>query len=65
MYNQQYYQDKRQKLTQREQENIRRYIQHAFDFVAEQQDLRERFQELLRQEEESKKETEKKIEKKK
>jgi len=65
MYNSQYYSEKRQKLTQLEQENIRRYIQYAFDFVSTQQDLRERFQELLRQEEESKKETEKKIEKKK
>ena len=64
MFNAQYYAEKKQKLQIREQKNIRRYIQSAFDFVAEQQDIKERWDEILAREAEAKKKAEKKIEKK-
>jgi hypothetical protein len=50
-----YYQDLKLKLQQREQRNIQKYLQAAFDYVEEQQLIKEQWNELLEREAEAKK----------
>ncbi len=55
MFDEKYYTDRKLKLQQREQRNIQKLMQMAFDFTAEQGDIREQWIELIKREEESKK----------
>ncbi len=57
-FDEKYYTDRKLKLQQREQRNIQKLMQMAFDFTAEQQDIREQWIELVKCEEESKKKAE-------
>ncbi len=54
-FDEKYYSERKLKLQQREQRNIQKLMQMAFDFTAEQGDIREQWIELIKREEESKK----------
>ena len=63
-FNKDYYLNLRQKLQAKEQRNVQKLMQIAFEFVREQEDIVERSKELQIREIESKKAEEKKKPKK-
>lgn len=54
MYSQQYYAEKKQKIEQRRQVNLQRYINFTFDFTNEASELNNQMKEIEQQEAESK-----------
>jgi len=54
MYSQQYYAEKKQKIEQRRQVNLQRYINFTFDFTNEAGELNNQMKEIEQQEAESK-----------
>ena len=64
MFNKDYYLNLRQKLQAKEQRNVQKLMQIAFEFVREQEDIVERSKELQIREIENKKAEEKKKPKK-
>ena len=53
MYSQQYYAEKKQKIEQRRQVNLQRYINFTFDFTNEAGELNNQMKEIEQQEAES------------
>ena len=60
MFDEKYYSDRKLKLQQREQRNLQKYLQAAFDYVEEQRYIKEQWDELLEKEVEAKKKAEEK-----
>lgn len=59
-YNKQYYQNKKLELVQKTQRNVQRFINQAFDFVSDSNDLTKRMKELEEMEKKSIEENKKK-----